>query len=96
MVLSGDVQSDCNLASFRHARFFDFFNEIGAERKLMLEARGSGFAPFSAIGQTELAVSSLAAVSKPAPCALKSQSGPTGRSFLAIGKSSSGRWPPCD
>jgi len=29
MVLGGDVPSDCNLASFRHARFFDFFNEIG-------------------------------------------------------------------
>src|SRR5258707_15020500 len=28
MVLSGDVPSDCNLASFRPARFFDFFNEI--------------------------------------------------------------------
>jgi hypothetical protein len=26
MVLSGDVQSDCNLGSFRRARFFDFFN----------------------------------------------------------------------
>jgi hypothetical protein len=26
MVLDGDVPSDCNLASFRHARFFDFFN----------------------------------------------------------------------
>jgi len=25
MVLSGNVPSDCNLASFRHARFFDFF-----------------------------------------------------------------------
>src|SRR5205085_8397290 len=33
MVLSGDVPSDCNLASFRHARFFDFFNEIGQNRK---------------------------------------------------------------
>jgi hypothetical protein len=29
MVLSGDIPSDCNLASFRQARFFDFFNEIG-------------------------------------------------------------------
>src|SRR3979411_2381025 len=28
MVLSGDVPSNCSLASFRHARFFDFFNEI--------------------------------------------------------------------
>ena len=28
MVLSGDVASDCNLASFHHARGFDFFNEI--------------------------------------------------------------------
>src|SRR5712671_2394409 len=27
-VLSGDVPSDCHLASFRHARFFDFLNEI--------------------------------------------------------------------
>src|SRR5437762_3557539 len=26
MVLSGDVPSNCSLASFRHARFFDFFN----------------------------------------------------------------------
>jgi hypothetical protein len=26
MVLGGDVPSDCFLASFRHARFFDFFN----------------------------------------------------------------------
>jgi hypothetical protein len=34
MVLGGDVPSDCNLASFRHARFFDFFNEIGQNRKL--------------------------------------------------------------
>jgi hypothetical protein len=31
MVLSGDIPSDCNLASFRQARFFDFFNEIGHE-----------------------------------------------------------------
>jgi hypothetical protein len=31
MVLSGDVPSDCNLSSFRQARFFDFFNEIGYE-----------------------------------------------------------------
>jgi hypothetical protein len=28
MVLSGDVPSNCSLGSFRHARFFDFFNEI--------------------------------------------------------------------
>ena len=28
MVLSGDLPSNCSLASFRHARFFDFFNEI--------------------------------------------------------------------
>src|SRR5436190_17932692 len=33
MVLSGDVPSNCSLASFRHARFFDFFNEIGHDRK---------------------------------------------------------------
>ena len=33
MVLSGDVPSNCSLASFRHARFFDFFNEIGQDRK---------------------------------------------------------------
>ena len=26
MVLSGDVPSNCSLARFRHARFFDFFN----------------------------------------------------------------------
>jgi hypothetical protein len=32
MVLGGDVPSDCNLASFRHARFFDFFNEIRRKR----------------------------------------------------------------
>src|SRR5439155_18080936 len=32
MVLSGDVPSNCSLASFRHARFFDFFNEIGHSR----------------------------------------------------------------
>ena len=31
-VLSGDVPSDCHLASFRHARFFDFFNEIRRNR----------------------------------------------------------------
>jgi hypothetical protein len=30
MALSGDVSSDCNLVSIRQARFFDFFNEIGA------------------------------------------------------------------
>src|SRR5438045_4370325 len=30
MVLSGDVPSNCSLASFRHGRFFDFLNEIGA------------------------------------------------------------------
>jgi hypothetical protein len=28
MVLNGNVPSDSNLASFRRARFFDFFNEI--------------------------------------------------------------------
>jgi hypothetical protein len=31
-VLSGDVPSDCHFASFRHARFFDFFNEIRRNR----------------------------------------------------------------
>ena len=34
MVLSGDVPSNCSLASFRHARFFDFFNTIVQNRKL--------------------------------------------------------------
>src|SRR5882757_9644175 len=33
MVWSGDVPSNCSLASFRHARFFDFSNEIGQNRK---------------------------------------------------------------
>src|SRR5213595_2441658 len=44
-VLSGDVPSNCSLASFRHARFFDFFNEIGPKpeavdlrRELLLSA----------------------------------------------------------
>jgi hypothetical protein len=32
MVLSGDVASDCNLTSFRNARFFDFFNEIAPQQ----------------------------------------------------------------
>ena len=32
MVLSGNVPSDSNLASFRRARFFDFFNEIAPKR----------------------------------------------------------------
>jgi hypothetical protein len=36
MVLSGDVPSDCNLASFRQARFFDFFNEIAPLRPFPL------------------------------------------------------------
>src|SRR5437763_13606111 len=34
MVWSGDVPSNCSLASFRHARFFDFFNEIALFRSL--------------------------------------------------------------
>src|SRR5436190_21944495 len=46
MVLSGDVPSNCSLASFRHARFFDFFNEIGACRPLgrvpVIPAAGAG------------------------------------------------------
>jgi len=45
MVLSGDVPSDCNLASFCHARFFDFFNEIGQNRKLGVSKLGYRLAP---------------------------------------------------
>src|SRR5438477_1642006 len=44
-VLSGDVPSNCSLASFRHARFFDFFNTIGSERKLAFPIAASGVAP---------------------------------------------------
>src|SRR5437868_5467902 len=51
MVLSGDVPSNCSLASFRHARFFDFFNTIGAERKLMSVLGGFRFCPISAVGR---------------------------------------------
>src|SRR5437660_1257019 len=50
MVLGGDVPSDCNLASFRHARFFDFFNEIGQNRKRPLSSMASAerrFRPFA-------------------------------------------------
>src|SRR5205814_9141165 len=39
MVLSGDVPSNCSLASFRHARFFDFFNEIRHNRKQLTAIR---------------------------------------------------------
>ena len=45
MVLSGDVPSNCSLASFRHARFFDFFNEIGQNRKLPIANRTYRLAP---------------------------------------------------
>jgi hypothetical protein len=38
-VLSGDVPSDCNLSSFRQARFFDFFNEIAPNQPLPMWAR---------------------------------------------------------
>jgi hypothetical protein len=41
MVLSGDVPSNCSLASFRHARFFDFFNEI-APKPTSASANGIG------------------------------------------------------
>jgi hypothetical protein len=44
-VLSGDVPSDCNLASFRQARFFDFFNEIGAALPLDTTATNDEVCP---------------------------------------------------
>jgi hypothetical protein len=33
MVLSGDVPSNCSLASFRHARFFDFSTKSPQSRR---------------------------------------------------------------
>jgi hypothetical protein len=41
MVLSGDVPSNCNLASFRHARFFDFSTKSGKTGRQLISNRAS-------------------------------------------------------
>jgi hypothetical protein len=53
-VLSGDVPSDCNLVSFRHARFLDFFNEIGQNRKQAIPNVSFCSAPISAVRGTAI------------------------------------------
>jgi hypothetical protein len=45
MVLSGAVQSDCNLGSFCRARFFDFFNETAPKPTFALCCRKQNWLP---------------------------------------------------
>ena len=40
-VLSGDVPSNCHLASFRHARFFDFSTKSGKTGRQLISNRAS-------------------------------------------------------